>query len=123
MPALAADGMDIVAVVQAAREAVAQVRAGPQPVFLECRTYRFRAHSMFDPELYRDHAEVERWRLRCPIATFTARMLASQVLDAGDIARLDAEAIAMVEAARAFADASPLEPVETLLRDVVGGPP
>ena len=66
VPARSVDGMDPVAVEAAAR-AVRQVRAGQGPRFLECRTYRFRAHSMFDPELYRDKAEVEQWRKRDPI--------------------------------------------------------
>ena len=61
-PAEAVDGMDVVAVEAAARRAVAAIRADGKPYFLECRTYRFRAHSMFDAQLYRDKAEVEAWR-------------------------------------------------------------
>ena len=67
VPAEIVDGMDPVAVEAAADRAVAAIRAGHGPRFLECRTYRFRAHSMFDPELYRDKAEVEQWRKRDPI--------------------------------------------------------
>ena len=53
------DGMDVVAVEAASREAIAQIRETGRPVFLECRTYRFRAHSMFDAQLYREKAEIE----------------------------------------------------------------
>jgi pyruvate dehydrogenase E1 component alpha subunit len=112
------DGMDVSAVEAAARRVVAKVRAERRPYFLEILTYRFRAHSMFDPELYRDKAEVERWKQRCPIATFSARAVAAGVLTEQDVARLDAEARAEVEAAVAFAEAAPWEPVEELTTDV-----
>jgi TPP-dependent pyruvate/acetoin dehydrogenase alpha subunit len=65
--------MDVLAVEAAARDAVSRVRTG-QPVFLECRTYRFRAHSMFDAELYREKSEVEEWKKRDPIAAHIARL-------------------------------------------------
>ena len=68
MPAWPVDGMDVLAVEDAAQTRGDAVRAGGGPHFLECRTYRFRAHSMYDPELYRDKAEVERWKKRDPIA-------------------------------------------------------
>ena len=118
VPARAVDGMDVVAVQQATRLAVKQVRAGHGPVFLEYRTYRFRAHSMFDPELYRDKAEVEAWRQRDPIKGYGARLSADGLLDAAGVAALEAETAAEVEAAVAFAEAGTLEPVENLLRDV-----
>ena len=70
MPAWPVDGMDVVAVRDAARRAVDAVRGGGGPHFLELRTYRFRAHSMYDPELYRDKAEVARWKERDPIPAF-----------------------------------------------------
>ena len=110
------DGMDVAAVSEAATQAIERVRGTGAPWFLECMTYRFRAHSMFDPELYRDKAEVEAWRKRDPIASFAARM--EGVVTAGDLAALDREAAAEVASACAFAEASPLEPVSDLLRDV-----
>ena len=110
------DGMDVVAVTEAATQAIERVRETGTPWFLECMAYRFRAHSMFDPELYRDKAEVELWRKRDPIATFTARM--ADVITTEDIASLEADAQAELARACAFADASPLEPVDDLLRDV-----
>ena len=76
MTARSVDGMDVVATYEATGEAVSQVRSGAGPVFLEFRTYRFRAHSMFDAELYRDKDEVDAWKTRGPIHTFTARLKA-----------------------------------------------
>ncbi len=73
MPAETVDGMDVLAVDAAAKRAAESIRRGEGPAFIECRTYRFRAHSMFDAELYRDKSEVESWKQRDPIATFTAQ--------------------------------------------------
>jgi len=110
------DGMDVVAVAEAASQAVERVRETGVPWFLECTTYRFRAHSMFDPDLYRDKTEVAGWRARDPIATFARRM--ADVVTATDIATIEAEAADEVAKACAFAEASPLEPVADLLHDV-----
>ena len=118
VPARAVDGMDVVAVQQATRLAAKQVRAGHGPAFLEYQTYRFRAHSMFDPELYRDKAEVEAWKQRDPIKGYSARLIADGLLDDAGVQALEAEAAAEVEAAVAFAEAGTLEPVEDLLRDI-----
>jgi pyruvate dehydrogenase E1 component alpha subunit len=120
IPAGAADGMDVVAVREAARSALATVRAGG-PAFLELQTYRFRAHSMFDPELYRDKAEVEAWRQRGPLHTFTERLKRQGTFAEEDFLALDAAVAAEVRDAIAFAEASPLEPVEDLHRDVTEG--
>ena len=112
------DGMDVVAVHTAAQHAAQQVRDRSAPMFLEFRTYRFRAHSMFDPELYRDKKEVEAWKTRDPIHTFSARLKAQGSLTEDDFLTLDAAAQAEVDAAVAFAEAGTWEPVEDLLRDV-----
>ena len=88
------DGMDIVAVTEAATQAVERVRETGAPWFLECMTYRFRAHSMFDPELYRDKAEVELWRKRDPIATFSRRV--EGVVTAADLAAIEADTAAEI---------------------------
>jgi TPP-dependent pyruvate/acetoin dehydrogenase alpha subunit len=117
MPAWPVDGMDVLAVQAAARNAVEMVREG-RPVFLELRTYRFRPHSMFDPELYREKDEVEVWRQRDPIALFEQALRARGALDdAGReaIERAVAEELARAEA---FAEAAPWEPVEHLTRHV-----
>ncbi|MFM0511717.1 pyruvate dehydrogenase (acetyl-transferring) E1 component subunit alpha [Paraburkholderia sp. RL17-373-BIF-A] len=118
MPAVAADGMDIVAVHDAAKQAAALVRSGGGPVFLELRTYRFRAHSMYDAELYRQKAEVEEWKTRGPIHTFTARLKADGKLSEEEFLALDAAVNDEVAKAVAFAEAGTWEQVEDLLKDV-----
>jgi pyruvate dehydrogenase E1 component alpha subunit len=118
VPAEVVDGMDPVAVEAAASRAVAAVRAGQGPRLLECRTYRFRAHSMFDPELYRDKAEVEQWRKRDPIPHLIGWMRKSAALHASDVAALEAEIAAEIEAAIAFAEQGRWEPVVDLTKDV-----
>jgi len=112
------DGMDVVAVHEATRAAAAEVRAGRGPFFLEFRTYRFRAHSMFDPDLYREKAEVEAWKQRGPLHTFTARLKEQGLLEEQEFLALEREVVAEVEAAVVFAAAGTLEPAEDLLRDV-----
>jgi pyruvate dehydrogenase E1 component alpha subunit len=115
-----ADGMDVVAVHEAAKEAAAAVRAGGGPCFIEFQTYRFRAHSMFDPELYRDKAEVEAWRTRGPIHTYSARLKTQGLLTEDEFQELDRTAMEEVRAAVAYAEAGTLEPVEDLARDLCG---
>lgn len=118
LPAWPVDGMDVVAVESAARRAAGMVRGGGGPCFLELRTYRFRAHSMYDPELYRSKAEVETWKQRDPIATFSARLIEQRALDENGLARIETEIAAELDAAVAFAEAGTLEPVEALTRHV-----
>jgi pyruvate dehydrogenase E1 component alpha subunit len=118
MPSATVDGMDVLAVEDATRRASDAVRAGGGPYLLEARTYRFRAHSMYDPELYRDKEEVERWKQRDPIVTYGARLAAAGILGDADRARGEAEVASEMEAAVAFAEAGPWEPVEDLLRDL-----
>jgi pyruvate dehydrogenase E1 component alpha subunit len=118
LPAEAVDGMDVWAVEAAARRAAEFVRAGNGPCLLETRTYRFRAHSMADPELYRGKDEVEQWKARDPIATFEARLRAGGLLTDSDLAALESAVAAEIEGAVATAEAGPWEPVEDLLRDV-----
>ncbi|MCC7484676.1 MAG: pyruvate dehydrogenase (acetyl-transferring) E1 component subunit alpha [Burkholderiales bacterium] len=112
------DGMDVAAVMRATAAAAAEARAGGGPQFIEYRTYRFRAHSMFDPELYRSRSEVEEWKKRCPIASFTRRLEAEGIAATGALAALEAEADAEVAAAVSYAEAGSWEPVENLTRDV-----
>ena len=119
VPAARADGMDVLACHTAMREAVDHIRTHGGPFFLEFRTYRFRPHSMFDPELYRDKAEVEKWKQHDPIATFTGRCLADGLLNAGDVAAIEDAAAAEVAEAVAYAEAGTLESVDTLTRDVM----
>jgi pyruvate dehydrogenase E1 component alpha subunit len=118
MPAERVDGMDVEAVEAAARRAVEHVRSGEGPVMLELLTYRFRAHSMFDPELYRSKEEVERWKQRDPIALFAARLVELRWLEAGERAALEADVDREIARAVAFAEAGTLEPTARLLDDV-----
>lgn len=118
MPADRVDGMDVTAVERAALAAVATVRAGDGPRFLELATYRFRAHSMFDAELYREKREVESWKLRDPIASLSTLMKLGGALDEAGLSALETEVAAELDAAVAFAEAGTLEPVDDLTRDV-----
>jgi pyruvate dehydrogenase E1 component alpha subunit len=93
------------------------------PMFVEFRTYRFRAHSMFDPELYRDKAEVEAWKARGPIHTYTARLKAQGLLTEADFLALDDTVGEEVQRAVAFAEAGTWEPVADLARDVCSPEP
>jgi pyruvate dehydrogenase E1 component alpha subunit len=118
-----ADGMDVLAVHEAAAEAVRHVRAGEGPFFLECQTYRFRAHSMFDPDLYRAREEIEQWKQRGPLHTFAERLKAEGKLTEDEFRALDDSAMREVDAAVAFADAAGWEPVEDLAKDLLGSRP
>jgi pyruvate dehydrogenase E1 component alpha subunit len=118
VPTRSVDGMDVEAVAEAARETVALVREGGGPHFLECRTYRFRAHSMFDPELYRTKTEVETWKRRDPIALQSARLRDRGEIDDALVGELGREIAAEIEDAVAFAEAGSWEPVEELTRFV-----
>jgi len=118
MPAWTVDGMDVLAVRDATRRAVTEIRGGGGPVFLELRTYRFRAHSMYDPERYRSKDEVETWRERDPIIVLTTQLIDAALVDDDDIAAVEANVGAEVDAAVAFAERGTLEPVEDLTRFV-----
>jgi pyruvate dehydrogenase E1 component alpha subunit len=118
MPAAKVDGMDVFAVEAAARAAVEAIRSGGGPQFLELATYRFRAHSMFDPELYRDKEEVEHWKERGPIVTLIAALRQAGLLDDADVATIEAAVDREVGAAVAFAEAATFEDVVDLERDV-----
>jgi pyruvate dehydrogenase E1 component alpha subunit len=112
------DGMDVVAVRDAAQRAITSIRAGGGPVFLELQTYRFRAHSMFDPDKYRPPDEVAQWRKKDPIVTFGERLVAGGVLSLDDIATLHALAVAEVDAAVDYAESGSLEPIEAMFDHV-----
>ncbi|MCU0983328.1 MAG: pyruvate dehydrogenase (acetyl-transferring) E1 component subunit alpha [Acetobacteraceae bacterium] len=114
----AVDGMDVVAVAVAARRAVGQIRDGEGPQLLECRTYRFRAHSMFDAQAYRSKQEVTDWRAHDPIARLRRWLEQAGHLHEGDVREIEAEVAAEVDDAVAFAEAGTLEPVEELDRFV-----
>jgi TPP-dependent pyruvate/acetoin dehydrogenase alpha subunit len=118
VPAATVDGMDVLAVEAAAASAVSAIRAGSGPQLLELATYRFRAHSMFDPELYRDKAEVERWKQRDPIVTLEKRLRAASLLADADLAAIEADVGRELAAAVDFDERGTLEPVAELATDV-----
>lgn len=118
VPADVVDGMNVVEVEGAARRAAEAVRAGEGPRFLECRTYRFRAHSMFDPQLYRTKEEVAAWEKKDPILRFQNWALEAGLVHRDDVADIEQSVAAEIAEAVAFAEAAEWEPVETMLEDV-----
>ncbi|MFJ9365790.1 pyruvate dehydrogenase (acetyl-transferring) E1 component subunit alpha [Nocardia sp. NPDC101769] len=115
------DGMDAVAVRQAARRAVESIHGGGGPCFLELRTYRFRAHSLYDADRYRDKAEIESWKARDPIPRLFDELCTTGGAKPEDRAGLESAVDAEIDAAIAAAEAAPLEPVADLTRYVYGG--
>jgi pyruvate dehydrogenase E1 component alpha subunit len=122
IPAVQVDGMDLVAIRESVTEALARIRSGDGPVFLEAMTYRFRGHSIADPTFYREPSEVDDWRQRDPIQRFEAQALEDGLITADDIARIDAEVGATVEDAVRFALESPEPLLESLYDHVYAEP-
>jgi pyruvate dehydrogenase E1 component alpha subunit len=118
MPAWSVDGMDALAVEAAAHRAADAIRGGGGPHFLELRTYRFRAHSMYDPELYREKAEVEVWKARDPLDRLRARLTEQGAFDEAWLDSTEREIEAEIDTAVDYAEAGTLEPVEELTRFV-----
>ena len=118
VPSAAVDGMDVVAVEAAAREAADAVRRDGRPFLLELRTYRFRAHSMYDPDLYRPREEIERWKQRDPILLLRTRLEAQGSLPPERLRDFQDEVAAEIAAAVTYAESGALEPESDLLRNV-----
>jgi pyruvate dehydrogenase E1 component alpha subunit len=116
MPAWTVDGMDVIAVERAARRAVTAIRAGGGPVFLELQTYRFRAHSMYDPERYRSKDEVDRWKQRDPLVVLTQAV--HGLIDDDVIAGIEADVAAEIDHAVDVARLGALESIDDLTRHV-----
>lgn len=109
LPGVEVDGNDVLAVYQAADEAVARARQGNGPTLIECRTYRIRAHSEGMREVgYRTPEEVAAWKERCPIKAFSERLIGDGLAGQAEIAAVEAEVRALIEEAVAFAERSPL---------------
>lgn len=119
MPSERVDGMNPIAVEAAARRAVERIRAGSGPCFLECRTYRFRAHSMFDAQLYRTKEEVALWKERDPIPRMQAWLEESHMLSPEELKVIEGQIEAEIEAAVAFAEAGQWEDMRDLERFVL----
>ncbi|QRX96722.1 pyruvate dehydrogenase (acetyl-transferring) E1 component subunit alpha [Streptomyces noursei] len=118
MAAWAVDGMDVEAVERAARRAAEGIRGGGGPYFLEMRTYRFRAHSMYDPDRYRDKAEVERWKARDPVTRLADRMREDAEPVEDLLGETERQVTEEIDAAVDGAERAPEEPVESLLQHV-----
>ena len=119
VPAASADGMDVIACHDVMARAVEHIRTRGGPFFIEFQTYRFRPHSMFDPELYRDKDEVAKWREHDPIQVFTERCLSEGTLTEQDVSAMEQAAAAEVDDAVTFAEAGTLEGLETLTANVM----
>src|ERR671934_2017122 len=107
IPGSRCDGMDVLDVHAATTEALRKAREQREPQLLEAVTYRFRGHSMADPEEYRTKDEVEEWRRRDPIASFSKRLMDEDIFSDKDVEQFDAQAIEAVDEAVQFADNSP----------------
>ncbi len=118
MPAEQVDGMDVLAMYEATRRVARRIRAGEGPACLEAITFRFRGHSMADPELYRRKDETERWKELDPIGSFRRKLEAAGEIDEAAFAALQAEIDGVVNEAAQFAEASPKPPVEALYQHV-----
>ncbi|HET6818064.1 MAG TPA: pyruvate dehydrogenase (acetyl-transferring) E1 component subunit alpha [Mycobacteriales bacterium] len=116
MPAWSVDGMDVLAVEDATRAAAEAVRAGGGPHFLELRTYRFRAHSLYDPDRYRQKDEIRQWVQRDPLSALKERMQAEDRLTDDDVAAIEQDVTAEVADAVEYAKAGHEEPVTSLTR-------
>jgi pyruvate dehydrogenase E1 component alpha subunit len=115
---IAVDGMDVLAVKKAAEAAVEQIHLTGKPYFLVCNTYRFRAHSMFDAELYRDKSEVEEWKKRDPIPALQHYLAQNSLITEKDTESIDQKVDEVIRKAVDFAEAGTWEPVADLTKHV-----
>ncbi len=113
-----ADGMDVRAVETSVERAASAVRRGDGPYFVELRTYRYRAHSMADPDLYRTKEEIAQWKKRDPITLFVTRLKAERVLSDADLDAIEKESWNQIAWAVEEAERGPWEPVEDLTKEV-----
>jgi pyruvate dehydrogenase E1 component subunit alpha len=118
VPGVRIDGMDVLAVRERVAEHIKIAREERRPTLVEAFTYRFRGHSAADPEVYREKEEVEEWRKKDPIASFTERLTSENVLSEQDVEAINEEADRVVTEAVEFADASPEPPLESLYENL-----
>lgn len=112
------DGMDLEAVMGAAEKAVKKVRTTGKPYLLVCNTYRFKAHSMFDAELYRDKKEVEEWKKKDPIPRFQNSLLKQKLINKKQLKEIEQRVEVKIQKAVDFAEEGTWEPVEDLTKYV-----
>jgi len=122
MSSASVDGMDLIAVWKAAQSAIETVRQTGKPFFLVCNTYRFRAHSMFDAELYREKTEVEEWKKRDPILQFSKHLSDHQLLSDEELREIQRRIETEVQKAVDFAESGTWEPTEQLTKFVYSEP-
>jgi pyruvate dehydrogenase E1 component alpha subunit len=118
VPGLRCDGMDVLDTHHAVEQALRAAREARKPMLVEAVTYRYRGHSMADPEHYRTREQVAQWRTRDPIALFKTRLEEGGLLDGERYRSMDDDAVRTVDEAVAFADASPFPAPESLYDDV-----
>ena len=118
VPGSRCDGMDVLDVHAAISEGLRCAREERKPQLIEAVTYRFRGHSMADPEEYRDKEEVEEWRKRDPIENFKKRLVDEDVISEEDVEKLDEEVVGVIDEATEFADNSPFPDLDTLYDDI-----
>ena len=118
VPGMKCDGMDVVDTYEVISEALKRAREERQPVLVEAITYRFRGHSMADPEEYRTKEQVAEWRERDPVKTFAERLVSEGVIEEGDPEEIDKAAVSRIDDAVAFADKAPFPEPESLYDDV-----
>jgi pyruvate dehydrogenase E1 component alpha subunit len=112
------DGMDVIVVREAALKALEKIRAGNGPYFLEIMTYRYRGHSMGDPERYRESDEVKRWQENDPIGIYRQYLTKKKVVKENELDVIDDQVAEEVQAAVQFAESSPEPAPEELFTDV-----
>ena len=118
IPGTVVDGNDVLAVYEAAHEAVVRARQGKSPTLIECKTYRHKGHSRADPATYRPREEVEKWLKKDPIPQFKKRLLEEGFLTEKEANQIEEDVIRAVEDAVKFAIESPYPTPEEALEDV-----
>lgn len=118
MPSAKVDGMDLLAVYEKSKEMIDAVRAGGGPMFLEAMTYRFRGHSMGDPERYRKADEVHHWQESDPIGIFRRKLIEMNIVNETDLNALDDRGAEVVEEAVQFAESSPEPGIDQMYNNI-----
>lgn len=118
MAAATVDGMDVIAVKEATEKAVHYIRKGKGPYFIEFQTYRFRAHSMYDPDLYRDKSEIEEWKKRDPIDSFFSKLSTQGMVTEHDLDQIEKKVQIVIADAVATAEMGTWEPIEHLTQNI-----
>jgi len=118
IPGVVVDGNDVMAVYEAASEAVVRARKGEGPTLVECKTFRIRGHFEGDPQAYRPEGEVEEWKKKCPIEKLEAKLMEMKVLDKEKIGEIGANIKKELEEAIKFAEDSPYPDVSEVTTDV-----